>query len=354
MNHRVDSLSKALSTFTPTIIVAVCMGLPLPAISYATRLEPTPTKTEAPSSPSENRAEKPGEKSTTAEKLKPKLVSPGDEPRRPVRFNFKAGAEQQIDATTNYMISAEAASKTFRNDTYPMLIAPVTAKIARLKTVDKCATVDIAFGNPDVIRDNGTPLKLTEDLERAAKLIKGVTASRDTGYRGQWISSIAPKIRPDAPAKDARAAAELLSDISIAMNSLSLEFPVESIGKGAKWQFTWPSNFRKLPFDMTSTVTCTSLDDAKGEFTIETTGGLKGLNEELGDVTWNIKAYTKAFKVTAKGKVTQYFSKPLPTVSDMSVNVNMDMLAELQTKAGETGEFKFRVLIRLLTAENAK
>ncbi len=192
------------------------------------------------------------------------LISPGDEPRKALRYAFHAGAKES--ATMDMRM---ALSLAVDGDKRAMPTAPVSISVSLVEEkVLPSGNLDYAFtlDTIDIAKDADPSFAPYKTVLAALQGTKGEMEVTPQG-RTEKVT-----ITPPAGASDQ--IAEITEQLVGALRDMMVPLPDEPVGKGAQWKVTGPFPVKPVVAARTTTCTLTSLAGTKGTVeAVEEVGG---------------------------------------------------------------------------------
>lgn len=237
-----------------SLAVAVVAALALAACSDAD--EPTADPSPGPSSGSsvgesvDAPSSDPSEPAGEAQPAEVELLEAGDAPRRVVELDVEEGHSESttLELTTTTEVDF-MSSPAF---TVPMTI-PFTTTVAEV--TDDEITVDVTYGTATVT-GGGLQKELLEQARTALGYLEGVT-TRVVHERSGVVRSREVAVGDDAPDLVGR----ILEDVVAQGFALTVPFPAEEIGVGARWRVASGISIGGTGATVESTYELTALTD---------------------------------------------------------------------------------------------
>lgn len=159
-----------------------------------------------------------------------KVVEPGAEPRRKLRYKWKVGQPETMVTTSKRLVSVEADGKK-----QPGMPSPATKMVITIdpKTIGEGGELSYAFTIDAIeLTSDGLPPQALAGIKKELDALKGTQGQGVMSSRGIVKDSaiqIAAKPRSDV-------GAQLLEQVKVAVRDLVPPLPAEDVGRGAKWE----------------------------------------------------------------------------------------------------------------------
>lgn len=198
-------------------------------------------------------ADEPAEEPTGANV---ELLDAGSEPRRELRFAVEEGVTQDLVMTQVQEQSVDVAGES-------QSFAAATEQTMRIVvdsvTDDEMAT-SVTFGGGRVLDDPPVDPATRAAVEQAIAIFDGLTGTTVTDLRGRVLEADLPA-PTDVPAELGSVVEPLLEAFDSQASQLSMPFPEEPVGVGARWRATTDFEVSGMAFDVVTEVTLTEVGD---------------------------------------------------------------------------------------------
>ncbi len=199
---------------------------------------------------------------TAAAKSGVKLLDPGAEPRKALRYHIQAGDKQTAIMTMK--VKFDSANPLVGPDGKQMMIPKIPAMSIPMDiTVQSVAangdiTYEMVLGDVGIAQDTNTAPDDLQGMQKALAGIKGLTSTGVMSNRG-IVKKFDTKIPAGADAQ-MRQFTDLIKDGSGNMN---VPFPEEAVGAGAKWELKKTTKVQTASVEQTGTYELVSVDGDK-------------------------------------------------------------------------------------------
>jgi hypothetical protein len=192
------------------------------------------------------------------------LLDAGKEPRRELRYAFRARQKETMRLTTATEITISVGGQSMPAPPAPSIELPATITIKRLDD-DGTAHRSIRIGRPLLI-GTGVPAALRAEAERALGGLEGLVARDAITTRGFVTSLELGKITRPGPGVE-----QLVEAIETSVSQVSAPLPEEPVGQGARWEARGHVEQYGLSIDQLATYELVELHGNRGKtrFTIE-------------------------------------------------------------------------------------
>ncbi|MEM8605634.1 MAG: hypothetical protein AAGF92_00915 [Myxococcota bacterium] len=306
---------------------------------------PTDDASAAPAAPSEPPAtatvEEPEPEPAVVPRPEVELLSKGSAPRHPLRWDFKAGME----GSATIEMKMNAAVTIDENSQPPTPTPPIlTTMDVVVQEVDDTGTALIGFtvSKVGVGEDDEVPASVSTQIETSLANIVGLRGS----YRceaGGFVSEVSTEVPPQASA----AVRQAVENIRQSLRQMSVPFPDEPVGKGARWklvsqypysgmQVTEAATFTIKKIRMPNVVASVSVTQTAPPQTITGGNGQSGELEALktdskGVNRWNFEEVLPA-EVTRDSSMSMTMKGPGNDGADHRVTLDVDFTVQMKSE----------------------
>ena len=182
------------------------------------------------------------------------LLSPGDEPRKPLRYVFHAGNKESatMDMRMVLSLTLDGAKKDMPTAPVAMSVSLVQQSILPSGNLDYKFTLD----SIDIPKDADPGFAQYRTILRQ---LEGTAGDMEVTPQGK-AESRGIKAPPGASDQ----IAEITEQLVGALRDMMVPLPDEPVGKGAKWQVTGPFPVKPVVAARTTTCTLTKIAGTKG------------------------------------------------------------------------------------------
>lgn len=220
-----------------------------------------------PLAPMTNSATKPAanleaDSATAAAKSGVKLLDPGAEPRKALRYHIQAGDKQTAIMTMK--VKLDMGNLPAGPDGKPMVIPAIPAMSIPMDiTVQNVAangdiTYEMVMEDVSLAQDTNTPPEVLQAMQKALVGIKGLTSTGVMSNRG-----ISKKMDIKAPAGSDPQARQFMDQMKDGTSNMNVPFPEEAVGVGAKWEMKKTTKIQTASVEQTGTYELVSVDGDK-------------------------------------------------------------------------------------------
>jgi len=307
------SVPSVLSLSAP-----VAFAKPATPAPTAPAVPAAPTAPVAPAAPTSPASEdKPAAPAAPAKPVI-KLLEPGAEPRKALRYKLTKGTEQLIDNTTDMAQTMAIGEMKQPTMELPTMTINMKVKVVDVKDGQATITADIA-GNDIVGKEGGNPMMVTM-MKGAFDGMTGTSLTVTMSDRGEIVPGEI-KVPDDAEPM----IRQQLESIQQSLGQLALPLPEEPIGSGAKWTVTANMNTGGIDQVVVYTVTVDKIDG--DNVTLKTAISSEAGKQEakLPNMPPGMKAELQSLKMVGTGSQTSILGMPLPAaaLSDATTDVVM-------------------------------
>ncbi len=183
----------------------------------------------------------------------------GAEPRQELRIASEVGATQEVTQTQDIGMDIEAGgqSQTMQNPTTEI---DMTYTVTRVDGDQ--IEVDGTYDDVRVLETSGADAATVDATREAMAAFTGAAFTGTYTDRGSIVSIEFDGLDLDGSFDDAFGAMldQMVDSLTEGAESLSMPFPVEAVGVGARWRVESSSELGGLPFEQTSIIEITELD----------------------------------------------------------------------------------------------
>lgn len=231
------------------------------------------------------------------------LVSPGQGPRKQLRYRFRAGDAVTLTMDMSMKMGMEILGRVVPPQTMPTMRMEMGLRVARV-TPGGESTLALVLNDVRLIGTAGFTAAQQQQLLAAIKPLKGFRATLVVTSRGV-TKGMTYTVPPGVPA----AAQQILQNLSHQMKQLSTPLPVEAVGVGATWRVVIP--LKGPPITL-----ATQLDFRLEAFTTD------GVRLKVKVAGWapsqpmgvpgmrGVSAHLKSLQVTGSGRLALSFARP--------------------------------------------
>jgi hypothetical protein len=199
-----------------------------------------------------------GTKSTSTGSTQIKLLDPGAEPRKVLRFHPKAGDKQSMLLTMKLGMAIKAGEMPEQPLKLP------TMKLVMDMTVKDVAsngdiTYEIMTSDASVIEEPDVIAQVAEAMKNAVGAVKGIGGQGIVSSRG-----ISKGTDIKAPEGADPQVTQFVEQMKETMSRVASPLPEEPVGTGAKWEIKMPIKSQGISLSQTATYELVSIDDDRG------------------------------------------------------------------------------------------
>jgi hypothetical protein len=186
------------------------------------------------------------------------LLSPGDEPRRALRYVFHVGTNESMRMELHMAIGMSISARAT-----PTVTAPAMRLTLEVEPREILPGGDLRFGfkllGSEVEPDPETKAGLLDVTRREMQKLNGLAGEAVVTARGV-TKRVAMSLPPDTNDQ----VAELLDSVREAIKDMSSPFPEQAVGRGARWTAVQPIRVRTLRVTRSVTYTLGELSGDTG------------------------------------------------------------------------------------------
>jgi Family of unknown function (DUF6263) len=191
-----------------------------------------------------------------------KLLDPGAEPRKVLRYHIQAGDKQTAIMTMK--VKLDMANPPAGPDGKPIVIPAIPAMSIPMDiTVQNVAangdiTYEMVMEEGSLAQDTNTSPQVLQQLQKALVGIKGLTSTGIMSNRG-----VTKKIDIKASTNPDPQARQTMDQIKDGTSNMNVPFPEEAVGAGAKWELKKTTKIQTASVEQTGTYELVAVDGDK-------------------------------------------------------------------------------------------
>jgi hypothetical protein len=231
-----------------------------------------------------------------------KLIKAGAEPRRKLRYKFKANLSEKMVMDTYMSMALQLGARKQPETKLPGSRSKMTVTT---KDVTPAGAVNYEFtmDGVEVLPTPGASQVAINAAKAQVKSMQGMTGSATVSPRG-----FTKKARINLPEGISPQVAQLMNNMKRSLDQLSIMLPAEEVGKGAVWQVTMPV---KTPmFTLTQVVTYTIWDVT--ENTVKLDSKVTQFAEPQDVKVGRIKARLESLRTSGIGTIEMNLASLVP------------------------------------------
>src|SRR6266511_1630785 len=249
-----------------------------------------------------------------------RLLDSGRAPREPLRFGAAAGTSSTSRLTTEVTITQELGGRSQTVSTPPITIT-LSNRVASV-TPEGEATIDFSYDKAEVKDDGSVSEDQLAQIRQRLEPIAGITGSLTISTTGA-----ASKGSVDIPSDVDEQTRQLLEQLEEQATQLTIPFPEEAVGKGARWKATQELEVSGATLRQTTRYELKSRDGdrAKVSAHIDQRADNETLDTPQGSAT------LVRSRADGKGTITADLRQPLPASAKLQINARQRIRAQGQT-----------------------
>ena len=258
------------------------------------------------------------------------LLDAGEEPQKKLRLALVKGATLRAALTLKFGFNLEVDGKPVPSNVIPPIRVDLGATINDIKD-NGDAEVGFSYERIDVV-DDGSAEKVVIDQVRASGLDKLANLSGKTTItpRGVAVDS-SLDIPDDLPP----ALKQVVDQLSQQTGSLTVPFPEEAVGVGAKWKVTTSAELGGIKAKLVLTYGLREIDGDQFVLDVayEQTAGRQ--QAEFPGVPEGTDVELRNLSVKGKGEITGNVAAVFPVRSSLSAAGTVDMDVKSEKEEGK-------------------
>jgi hypothetical protein len=253
-----------LRTFAPVVLVlAVACGDDDTATTASTTTTDAPTTTESVETSTTEAADEVDEEEAPYQVT---VEDPGQEPRRELRLAVDAGDTDQVTLRQETALEVDAGGQV-QSAPAPVNEFDVTYTVEEVDG-DRFTATGV-YDDVRVLEAPGVDPAVLEELRSLMEGFRDARARTTFTSRGGIVEAELDGL--DLPGAAGAFAEQLAGSFTDSAESMSLPFPDEAIGQGARWRVDTETEIAGMPVEITTVVSLAELGDDRAAGTIEQT-----------------------------------------------------------------------------------
>ncbi|WP_152629951.1 hypothetical protein [Haliangium ochraceum] len=190
-----------------------------------------------------------------------KLLVPGAEPRRTLRYRLREGAEERLIMRMNLAIQTATNGVPVPEVETPAVSMDMQLRVAETSD-DEQARYDFALSAIEVEETPGVLPEVAAAMRERFQNVAGLTGSARVDSRGfNWDA------RMNLPEQLAPEVRQLMLSAAQSMDQVSAPLPEEAVGEGARWSLTQTIEQNEVTLEQVTHFELIELDGDRGVLT---------------------------------------------------------------------------------------
>jgi hypothetical protein len=275
------------------------------------------------------------EASASSSKSGVKLIEAGAEPRSVLRYHLKAGDKQTVLMTVKVKMDMQLPPATPGGTPRAMPAIPAITIPMDMTVQSVAANGDITYesvmGEAVIKEEPGTPPEVVQGMKTALTAMKGVSSTGVMSSRG-----VSKKLDIKTPTGVDPQARQMMDQMKEGTSNLSVPFPEEPVGVGAKWESKKINKVQAMSVEQTGTYELVSLDGDKvgAKFNLEfSAAGQKTPAPQTANLQMTGQATGTANLDLSKlvgSSATMDMQMEMPMANKQTMKMGMNMSMEAQ------------------------
>jgi len=324
------------SALAPSASVAP-LPVPAPSASVAAADEPGD---DAGASADEPSADAGAPRAPVADSHGLKLLDPGGEPRRKLRYKFEVGRKDRLEMTTTSSMRMTMGAETAQVPTAPA-VRVVAALTVKEVAADGSARRELLLEEVGLMPGPGLSKEQRDQAQKTLGALAQLSGKDRVDSRG-----FVREVKLDASKIDNPALKAALASMQQTFDQMGAPFPEEEIGVGAKWQIKTRVDQMGIRLSQVASYELASLDGDKGKIKVKLQQTAPGGNMQLPGLPKGATAKLLSMKGSGRGQLEFELGRTIPdghidTKSEVKVSVTMAAeKQEMNTKMDARVVFK--------------
>lgn len=268
------------------------------------------------------------------------VLENGAEPRAPLRFEFAEGTPFRVEMVMKIGIEIEVDGEALPSTPLPATRVVMAGKIDRVEA----ETAEYSFRYEDVTvePDAGVDPQVARAMEGAFAAVDGVSGTAAVTTRGATTrASVDTSKISDATAKST------LDSLTSQMSSLTVPFPAEAVGIGARWRGIRAATLNGVETRATTTYRLVEREGNRFRVELEQDVTASSGEVNVAEMPAGTSAEIVSYDVANNGVVAGSLDAVMPTSSELRGGGDIQMRIR---QGEETGEMKQRLTLELRVA----
>jgi hypothetical protein len=240
------------------------------------------------------------------------LLTAGKAPRTEIRYALVQGASQQVTLGVNTSISQKVGDRPTVQGSTPQIDIDLSAAVA-VVTADGAANLTFSFDAVHV----GSGASASA-IRTALEPIVGVTGALSLTSRGEVTSSdvaIPPEVE--------KSAAQLIEQLVAQSRTLTVPFPIEAVGVGARWEARTAAQISGIRINQTARYELLRRRGDTVDLAVRITQ--RAPHQTYTDPASGTTVELRSSKGHGDGKTKVALNQPLPRKGDLHVGVDQSL-----------------------------
>jgi hypothetical protein len=248
------------------------------------------------------------------------LLTPGAEPRRAMRYVFHPGVKERMSMDMRMTIALSIGDKHAPPITTPPMVLKMLVDPERV-TSEGNLLHDFVVESADIAKDSSTNPKLAEALERDLPKLVGLSGKAETTPRGHTLHA-SINVPPDVTEQ----VKKMLEQTQRSIRELTVPFPEEPVGRGARWSVTNAVHMNGMNVKRTASFVLSQLDGDKGSLAVAVV--LAAPPQDVTDAQ-GARFHLESLNGKGQGSLRFDLARLVPT-SEMEISVDAAMTVDAE------------------------
>jgi hypothetical protein len=247
------------------------------------------------------------------------LQTPGDEPRREMRYVFHPGIKEHMRTETRMSMSMGIGGRHAPAVTLPPMVMNMLLDPQRV-TPEGHLLHHFVVESADVVKDPSNNAKLEQALEKELPKLVGLSGDAETTTRGQTL-----RMSLAIPPNVSESVSSMLDQMRRSIRELTVAFPAQPVGRGARWNVASSVHMNKVDMVRTVTYSLSRLDGDRG--TLDFVVALEAPPQDIEDK--GTRMHLESMVGKGQGTVLVDLQHVVPKSDvDLAIEVTMSLDAE--------------------------
>ncbi len=257
-----------------------------------------------------------------------KLLSPGAEPRKVLRFKFHKDREEKISMEMGTEIAMEMNDMKLPAMKMPAMKMVMSTRITEIRA-DGDARYEFKVAHVEVVENPDVMPLVLQTMKESAKGLEGFSGYGIVDTRG-----VTKEADFEIPKEATAQVRQLMTSMRQSIKELSAPLPVEAVGVGARWEVHTVVDQSGMKLLQVATYELIKLDGDKGTTKVTLKQTAPGGDFAPAGSPPGVIAHIDALSSGGSGSMTFDLSRLIPVHSD----VRMDMDMAMTVKQGDQSQ----------------
>lgn len=219
-----------------------------------------------------------------------KLLSPGAEPRRALRYQPVVGATSEVTLTMRMKMAMRADDHAIPSGTIPPMAITLASKVLSVAP-NGDAKIQLTVLRLSVVAGSTADANTRNVLEQGLKVVEGMKMTATVNARGV-STGVTVQLAKEVPA----GLQQLVGSLSRSMEQMANPLPEAPVGAGASWRSTVELTREGLQLKQTTTTTLVRIEGNVIDLSIEVTQSAPPQSAQLPGLPPGVEARVETYR----------------------------------------------------------